>query len=193
MTKERIFIGVIGQIASGKRVLTDFFIKNYGFQPFSLSSIIHQELKKKHVSRFTRKTLQDLGDELRKKYGDDILARKAIEMVKKNYGRKIIIEGIRNPAEIKYFKTLPHFILIGIKAKRKTRFDRVLQRKKSWDPKTWEEFLAVDKRDWGVGQGKSGQQVGRCMKMADYVLTNNGTVEEFEEKVKRTITNFQLI
>jgi len=188
MEHKRIYIGVVGQIAVGKGKLVEYLINKLGFTSFSLSSILHEELNKRRIKQFTRKTLQDLGDELRKKYGDSVLAERAIEKIENGELRmenKIIIEGIRNPGEIEYLKKLPHFILIGVKAKRELRFKRLLQRAKAWDPTTWNEFLTVDKRDLGVGQKKSGQQVKKCLAYCDYVLINNKDVNDFQRKVEK--------
>jgi len=182
-----VYIGVVGQIACGKGVLVDYLIKKLGFVSFSLSSILHDELKKRGIKEFSRKTLQDIGDELRKKYGNDVLAQKALISLKKRKLEHVVIEGIRNPAEIDYLKTLPNFILIGVKSRRSLRFQRLLKRAKPWDPKTWKEFLKIDRRDLGIDQQHSGQQVGKCLKYCDYVLTNNKNVPDFQSKVEKLI------
>lgn len=173
-----ILIGVVGQIASGKGILVSYLVDHLGFSSFSLSSLLHDELKKRDVKKFTRKTLQDIGDELRKQYGDDVLARRMLDN-----SNRIVIEGIRNPGEIEYFKKNPNFILIGIKAKRDLRFKRLLSRKKSWDPKDYQGFVKMDRRDLGIGQNKSGQQVGKCLAYCDYILTNNKDKKDFERKI----------
>ena len=185
-----IIIGVVGQIACGKGVLKDYLVKDFGFGSFSLSSIVHQEAQKKGLKEVSRKDLQDIGDELRKKYGNDVLARRAIKFLKKQGEKHILIEGIRNTGEIEYLKKLPNFFLIGVKAKRKLRFERLLKRAKPWDPKTWKDFLVVDQRDLGIGQIRSGQQVGRCLAYCDYILTNNKDKEDFEKKVKKLIKKY---
>ena len=185
------YIGVVGQIATGKEVFAEYLIKKYGFTTFSLSTVIHRELEKRGVKEFTRKTLQDVGDELRKKIGDDVLAIKAIEILN-NGKRPVVITGIRNPDEVKYFKKIPGFILVAIKSKRKTRFKRVLKRGKPWDPKTYEDFYKIDRRDYGIGQEKSGQQVGKCIKMADYTLTNDKDVGSFYKKIERLVLNLKI-
>jgi len=182
-----LIIGVVGQIASGKGILVEYLTKELGFISFSLSSIIHNELKKKGTKEFTRQTLQDMGDELRKKEGDGVLARRTIETLLEQSKEKVIIEGIRNPGEIEYLKKLPQFILIGVKAKRELRFKRLMQRSKPWDPKNWNDFVKVDRRDLGVGQNKSGQQVGKCLAYCDFVLTNNKDLVDFQKKVKELI------
>ncbi len=183
-----IYIGVVGQIASGKGVLVDSLEKK-GFVSFSLSSILHDELKRQGVKKYTRKTLQDLGDQLRRKYGQDILAKKAITKIKnlKLKNKNYVIEGIRNTGEVEYLKKIPNFFLIGVKAKRKLRFQRLLQRSKPWDPKTNEQFMVVDRRDFGIGQDENGQQVKRCLRYCDYVLTNNKDVADFRRKVEKLV------
>jgi dephospho-CoA kinase len=187
MRSEKKYIGVVGQIACGKGELKDYLVEELGFTSFSLSSIVHEELRKNGVTEFTRKALQDMGDELRKKYGDAVLAKLTINKVKDPKSKikdLIVIEGIRNPGEIEFLKKLPHFVLIGVKAKRELRFKRLLKRNKEWDPKVWNDFLIVDRRDLGVGQKKSGQQVGKCLHYCDYILTNNRDVRDFQRKVK---------
>jgi len=185
MKKYIVYVGVVGQIACGKGVLVDYLIKKLGFVSFSLSSILHEELKKRNIKEFTRKTLQDMGDGLRRRYGDEVLARRAIEVLKAQKKDRVVIEGIRNPGEIEFLKKNPSFILIGVKANRELRFKRLLERTKPWDPKNWNDFVKVDRRDLGVGQKKSGQQVGKCLAYCDYVLTNNKEPKDFHRKVEK--------
>lgn len=190
--KNNITIGVVGQIASGKGVLVKYLTEKLGFVSFSLSSIVHDELKKKGIKEFTRRTLQDVGDELRRGNGNDVLARRLNEVIKGQKKDRVIVEGIRNPAEIEYFKKNNNFILIGVKANRELRFKRLLSRGKEWDPKNWNDFLKVDRRDVGIGQGKSGQQVGKCLDYCDYVLTNSKGLEYFEKKIERLMRKILL-
>lgn len=178
-------IGVVGQIASGKGILVKYLTENLNFSSFSLSSIVHAQLKKKEVKEFTRQTLQDVGNELRRDNGNDVLARRLNEVIKGQKKDRVAVEGIRNPGEIEFFKKNQNFILIGVKADRKLRFKRLLSRSKEWDPKTYADFIKVDRRDLGVGQDRSGQQVGKCLAYCDYVLTNNKDVKDFQRKVEK--------
>lgn len=185
-------IGVVGQIASGKGVLVNWLTGHLGFVSFSLSSIVHFELEKKGKAGFTRQTLQDVGDKLRRVHGDDVLAHRIMSQCRGRVSRPIIIEGIRNPAEIEFLKKNKNFILIGVKAIRELRFKRVLSRNKQWDPKNYEDFLKVDRRDLGVGQNKSGQQVGKCLDYCDYILMNNKDLGNFEKNIERLMKKILL-
>jgi dephospho-CoA kinase len=185
-------IGVVGQIAAGKGILVNYLTKNLGFSSFSLSSIVHRELKKRGVKKYTRQMLQEVGNELRRGYGDEVLVSRTLKVIKDQKGdKKIVVEGIRNPGEIEFLKKDPNFILIGVKAMRTLRFKRLISRNKDWDPKNYKDFLEVDSRDIGVGQGKSGQQVGKSLAYCDYVLTNNKDIKDFEEKIKKLMSNNQ--
>ncbi len=189
-----IYFGIVGQIASGKGEAVKIFTEQYGFVSFNLSSILHAILENKGVHEFTRKDLQDLGDQLRKREGNGVLAKKAVKKLnnfqfsRSNVQRKninIIIEGIRNPAEVDYLRTLPNFTLIALKARKKIRYQRLIKRKKPWDPKTWDEFIVIDRRDKGLHEKKHGQQVAECVKMADIVLQNNGSVLSLKREIEK--------
>jgi dephospho-CoA kinase len=146
-----IIIGVVGQIAAGKGILVNYLTKNLGFSSFSLSSIVHTELKKRGIKKYTRQMLQEVGNNLRRGFGDDVLARRTLQDIKGQKGdKKIVVEGIRNPGEIKYFKKNPNFILIGVKAIRDLRYKRLISRNKKWDPKII-KFLTIDRR---INEGK---------------------------------------
>ena len=186
-----LIIGVVGQIASGKGILVSYLTEKLGFTSFSLSSAVHREIEKKGIKKYTRQMLQDVGDEMRRREGGEVLARRVIEQlnqsesVKSVIGNRFIIDGIRNPAEIEFLRNNSNFILIGVKANRELRFKRLLFRGKEWDPKTYNDFVKVDRRDLGVDQNKSGQQVGKCLAYCDYVLTNNKDLGDFEKKIKK--------
>jgi len=185
--QNRYYIGVVGSLASGKGVVADYFIKNYGFVSFSLSFIVHKELKARHVGAFSRNTLQDIGDDLRQEFGDGVLAERAIDYLKTEGNTRMIIEGIRNPGEVAYLRKLPNFILVSVDADQSLRFRRVIERMKPWDPRDWETFLKVDGRDQGDKLNVSGQQVAKCMKKADFRLKNNKDLETLYADIERMV------
>jgi len=66
----------------------------------------------------------------------------------------IIIDSIGNPGEVEYLKKKygKTFKLLAVDANEKIRFERLLVRGEKKDPKTWEEFLEMDKRDKGFDE-----------------------------------------
>lgn len=170
---DKFMIGIVGPLASGKGSVGEFLRSQYGFVSFTLSHLVHEELEKRGIKEFMRKDLQDVGNELRAKFGDQVLAERAIEKLHKDGVPLIIIEGIRNPGEVKYLKKQSHFYLISVNADPKVRYSRLTFRNKPWDPKNWKDFMKISRRDLGKNEGRSGQQVSRCMEMADFKITNN--------------------
>ena len=88
-------IGIVGPIACGKGVVVDYLKEKYGYTSFSLSSILHDALKRQGITKFTRTTLQDLGDKLRKSEGDGVLAKRAIQQLK-DYNLKLETYNLQN-------------------------------------------------------------------------------------------------
>ncbi|GEM_PF-3876291 len=55
--------------------------------------------------------------------------------------------------------------------------------------KTLEEFKKLEKKEF-ASQGAE-QQLGKTMAMANYLIKNKGTLKEFEQKLKITLTRIQ--
>ena len=166
-----MIIGLTGSIGSGKGVVSDF-LKEKGFVYLSLSNKV-REIGKKRGIEINRKSLQDLGNKLREEDGVGVLSKYILEEINdKNY-EKVVVDGIRNPSEIEVLRKLEGFFLVSVDAPQKIRFERIKERYRESDPKTWDKFLEVDNRDKGVGETLTGQKVGKCMEMADFFLIND--------------------
>jgi len=195
--KERI-IGIVGQIGSGKDTATSFLEKE-GFVNFSLSDQIRIELRKGGNLDFTRKDIQDLGDELRAENGDDYWARRAWEEAITSGQEKLIISSIRHPAEAEFLKNQTNFYLLAVIADQRLRFERKLElarrkpdstRSDDQDILTWEEFKKADDREVKV-QKEHSQQVSNVVALADFVIENNGTIKELEQKIHQILDKIE--
>lgn len=180
-------IGLTGTIGAGKDIVKEFLLARFNCYYVSLSSIIRTETEKKNPS-FNRRTLQDLGNELRKRYGNEILAKLAVEYLQSDK-ELIVVDGIRNPGEIEFLRKKygEKFALIGVDAPPKLRFERLAKRGSERDPKTWEEFLEMDERDQGIGEPEYGQQTKKCLEQSDFLVFNEGTKEEMEKEISEII------
>jgi len=169
MTK-KIIIGIVGLPGSGKSTIAEYLAQK-GFFNIKLSSFLEAEAKKNHVT-IGRQSLQDIGNEVRKKYGPSVLAQWAIKKV--GTEQKIVIDGIRNLAEIKFLKSQGDFFLLGITADPEVRYRRLLEVKTRVVPR-WEDFLKLDARDKGRGQSRLGLQLNKCFNQSDDVIKHNGS------------------
>jgi len=178
-----MIIGVTGLTGSGKGVVSDILVKN-GFVKLGHSEIINEELNKKGIT-INRDNQVVLANEMRKLNGASYFARKLIDKIdfKKNY----VVEGFRNIAEIEEFRKFSNFFFIGVAAGSKRRFEWVLKRNRLGDPKNFEEFMKNEKRDFFQFDKPEGQQNAICFSMADYFITNEGSLEDLKKEVEKII------
>jgi dephospho-CoA kinase len=66
---------------------------------------------------------------------------------------------------------------LAIHASPKTRFNRLLSRRRSDDPKTLDTFSERDNRELTVG-------LGQVIALADYLAVNENTITELQSAVK---------
>jgi dephospho-CoA kinase len=176
-----MIIGVCGRVSAGKETLTKF-LREKGFIYFETSQLINEELVKKGLE-ITRKNQQDLADSLRKKEGVGVLMKMLLAKTEK--GKSYIFDSLRNAGEAVFLReNAEDFILIGVDASQKTRFERIVSRNKPSDPKTWEEFLKMDERDNFDTSDAMGQQTGKLLEMSDFVVVNDSSIEEGLKKVE---------
>jgi len=182
-----MIIGLTGSLCAGKGTVAGL-LKQKGFEYVSLSDILREYLDSLGMER-TRENLIAKGNELRENKGAGILAKWALAKIKSN---KTIVDGIRNPEEAKELKARPDFHLVAVDAPLEIRFKRMLQRERGEkDPKKLSDFRKLDKKDKGIGQKGTGQQVGKCMKMAEIVLVNDKSLSVLHQKCERLLSDLE--
>jgi len=169
-----MIIGLTGKNAAGKGELANH-LKNDGFVYFSLSDAVRDEATKQSLDH-SRDVLIRLGTEMREEFGNGILAAKINEKISILQNKDIVVDSIRNPGEIEELRKNDSFILIGVHTDAKIRFERILRRGRVGDSKTYKEFEEHEKKE-NNNEG-AGQQLDKCMGMADKVINSNGAVDE---------------
>lgn len=183
---DRFLIGLVGPIASGKQVLADY-LKELGFTYLSLSDQVRIETRQRGLE-ITRENLQNVGNALRSKFGNDVLAKRALMMIEQE-SNKIVIDSIRNYAEVEYLRKHAPIKVIGVDAPAEVRLNRYLARaiERHEDGLTEEDFWKADKRDRGENTA-SGQQVDICLLGSDLVIDNQfKNKDEFRDYLRREI------
>ncbi len=183
-----MIIGVVGQIASGKSILSDILVQ-HGFDKLAFSSEIREELRLRGLP-LERKILQDIGNEMREREGNEYWAKRVIAKI--NYGKNYVIEGMRNPAEIEALQRLDNFILIAVDAPIERRFQWIMMRGKDGDPHTLEGIKLIDARDMGIGEESHGQKTAECIKRSDHIIINDGTKEQLTKKIEKLLKKLKI-
>jgi dephospho-CoA kinase len=173
MTK--VVVGIAGMPGVGKAVFHDM-AKRKGFTVVVMGDEIREATKRRGL----KSSPENIGKvmlQLRKEEGLATVAKRCIPKIGDAKGNIVIVDGIRSLHEVKEYKRhFPNFILIAIHSSPETRFQRLFRRNRSDDPKSRETFLKRDLRELSVGQGDA-------IAMADYLIVNEGTREEFETKI----------
>jgi len=186
-----LYIGLTGRMASGKGEVAKIF-KKLKFAYISLSDIVREEASKrpnkiKSNNQISREALQDTGNSLREKNGPGVLAKLVSDRIKNSKKTEWLIDGIRNPAEIQELKKMNHFYLIGLQSDRNIILNRLISRKRESDIADDSELIKRMDREWGIGEPEDGQQVGECMKLADFIVNNNKTITDLRTKIFKII------
>ena len=176
-------IGLVGPTSSGKGTVAQMF-RERGYEYYSLSDRIREELTSRGLP-ITRQWLQDLGDELRQKFGEAVLAERTVRKINMSEGRKIVIDSIRHPAEARFLKGALKATIVGVDALADIRWRRFQERGRDTNVKTIEEFLALDARETQEPDEPYKIDVTGCLKLADFTITNEGTPDDLMNEVGR--------
>jgi len=183
-----MIIGLTGKNAAGKGEVAKH-LQEKGYVYFSLSD----ELRKEATNRglvHSRENLISLGTELREKEGVGCLAlkiNKQIDSLKKEGKTHFVVDSIRNPGEIEELRKNKDFVLMGIHTDAKIRFERLLKRGRTGDAKTLEEFKDYEEKENKTSG--SGQQLGKCLELADITISSNGTIEKANDDVDKCLSS----
>ncbi len=182
MDKNTLIIGLTGSFGSGCTETAEYLAQK-GFLKFSLSDIIRNEAKTRKLHSLSRKDKQNIGDNLREKKGHGYLMIEALNTLKKinKTSKPVVIDSIKNHKEVyelrqNYFKTY----LVNIDAEKDIRYKRVESKYSSK-----EEFEEDDERESGEDQPEYGQQVKKCVDLADIVVNNNTSLQDLHEKLEK--------
>ena len=183
MTKKRkkpeLILGLVGLPCAGKGILSDYLAEKHNFGYASFSGVIKEEIEKRGRV-VNRDSLQAVGGELRKNFGSEILAKRVWKNLISSNRQRAVVDGIRGTEEVEFLKKKPNFYLLVIIADLKIRYQRMLDRGKRDEKITWEEFKQMEERD----KKAEGRNIDGCIKMADFKIENNGTIKEFQKKIK---------
>lgn len=171
-----VIIALTGLARSGKDTAAKYISEKYGFKWFDFSrDALEQELRVRNLP-ITKENMSSLGDELRKKYGTDILAQKLVEKIKQSNAENVVVSGVRSPEEAGCLKrSAEKFILIKIIADPKKRIQRAGNA----------GIVARDEQDIK----KKG--MSKVLDMADVIIENNGTLDELHQKIDAVLLQSQ--
>jgi deoxycytidylate deaminase len=185
---ERIVVGLTGAFGSGCTFLTEnFFEKELCFKKYSLSLGLKEMFKEvEGRPHRNRHELQEFGNKIRKD-NHSILAEKIFNVISENdkvpSDQCIVIDSIRNPYEVEYFRNkFPEFVLIAVFADYDIRWGRV----KTEYHGSKDDFDEDEIKDQGTNEPLYGQKISTCFFESDVILSNNYPINPIEHNDRYT-------
>jgi len=182
----KIIIGITGTLGAGKGTIVDYLVKNKGFIHFSArEDVLNKEIEERGLP-ITRDNMVLVANDLRKSYGPSYVAEELFKMAQGS-DKNCILESIRTVGEIESLKKKGRFFLFAVNAERKTRYNRVQERKNAQsDNVSFEKFIEQEEVEM-KSDDPNKQNLSKCIEMADYVFDNNGTFEELYQQVDKIL------
>lgn len=178
-----IIVGITGKSGSGKGTVVEYLVKK-GFKYYSVGDFLKQKLKSKKLEP-TRKNLQDIGNELRKKYGPDYVVKNLYAKAAKE-NKNAVIESIRNPKEAEFIKKQLNSLLLAVEADIRIRYQRIKNRNETKDKVTFKQFMVGEERELQI-KDKNAQSLETCMQMANYKLDNNKSLKSLYQQIDEVL------
>jgi dephospho-CoA kinase len=182
-----MIIGITGTLGAGKGTVVEYLVKHKGFTHYSVRGFLRDEIIKRRLE-VNRDTMVVTANDLRATFGasyiTDCLYEQAV-----TYGGNAVIESIRAVGEIVSLHKLSEqreekFILLAVDALPEVRYKRILERASETDHITYQQFINNEKREM-TNDDPFKQNIAACMALADIILRNDNTVEEFYKDVEK--------
>lgn len=185
-----MIIGLTGYLGSGKDTVISA-LKKAGYRDVTMSSVIREEMDRLGLSHEDRRKMQDFANATREKEGPAVWARKCLQKIRREGSGRWVIDGIRNPAEVEELRKADKFVLIAVTVPWEEIIRRILARKRDIDSMDPEEIRRRLRRESGEGEPPEGQQVKKCIDMADYSFENTMPLEKVEGEFMKLYDQIQ--
>ena len=185
--QNKIILGFVGQLASGKGTAAKYFETKYQASTFRFSTMLRDLLTRLHLEH-SRDNLIKISEAVRGTFGEDTMAKVMAKDAETSANNSIIIEGIRRMADIEYLFKLPNFVLVEIFADPHTRHERLIKRGENADDntKTFEQFMEDHKRSTEMS-------IPEVAGHATEHIDNDGSVEQLYKQLDTLIEKYKSI
>ena len=176
-----IIIGITGTNGAGKGTVVEYLVNNKGFVHFSARAFLVEEIERRGLEN-NRDNMVAIGNDLRLKNGPSVVADELFKRARET-DNNCIIESLRTVGEIESLRRKGNFILLAVDADPKIRYERIFKRASTTDNVSLEKFLADEAKEMESSDPNK-QNLRKCIEMADFVINNDGDVEELNKKIE---------
>lgn len=181
-----MIIGITGQAGAGKDVGAAYIAGKLGIPHVSGGDVIRGMLSSIGLEP-TKTATVNFGLYLRTNYGPDAVANRALQ---KAEGKSFVYSGFRAIAEAQFAKN--NGVLIYVDAPENLRHDRIIERSREGDLLDKDALKLNDQKEQKPAQTKEDEDIEAVKAMADYIILNDGTLEEYYRKLDEFCDNLNL-
>lgn len=179
MQRKKKVIAISGMPGAGKGVAAEA-AKQLGLTVLALGDVIREETERRGLEP-TPTNVGNVMLQLRVDEGPAAVAKRLLPKVEAVHSPTVVVEGIRSIHELTELRSRFDVVTVGIHASPQTRFQRLLARGRSDDPKTWVVFQERDLRELDVG-------LGQVIALADDIVVNESGILELQNYFKKVIS-----
>ena len=181
-------IGITGTLGAGKGTIVDYLVNEKNFVHYSVRAFIIEEAKRRGME-VNRDTLTAVANDLRAKHTPSYITDQLYEKAARD-GRNAVIESIRTPGEISSLRDKASFTLFAVDADQRVRYDRIAMRGSETDSVSFETFVMNEQREMNSTDPNK-QNLGECIRQADYVFNNDGSIEDLYQQVEKVLRKME--
>ena len=182
MQRKKKVIAISGMPGAGKGVAAQAAIQ-LGLTVLTLGDVIREETERRGLEP-TPKNVGNVMLDVRAAEGAAAVAKRLMPKVEAVESSTVVVEGIRSLHELAELKSRFEVVSVAIHASPGSRFQRLLSRGRSDDPKTFDIFQERDFRELDVG-------IGQVIALADVILLNEGAMSELESAFRDFISKLK--
>ncbi|TXI35211.1 MAG: hypothetical protein E6Q53_00230 [Candidatus Moraniibacteriota bacterium] len=173
----KVIIGIAGEIACGKDTVGKYLAEKHGALSLRFSQPLRDILDRMSLDQ-NRENMARLSLHLRKGFGEDIFSKIMLAEAKKSDKDLVIVDGVRRSFDIVHMETEPDFYFVYVEASPETRYERLTKRRQNTDDAS--KTLAQFEKDALL---ESETQIRDLKERADFVVNNDGTLEELQKQI----------
>lgn len=174
-----MIIGITGTLGAGKGTIVDYLVKQ-GFTHYSVREFLIEEIKRRGIA-VNRDSMVMVANDLRERYGSGYIVETLYQQALKK-SERAVIESVRTVGEVESLRKRGSFILFGVDADIRLRYQRIIARSSETDNVSYEEFVAHEHRESHSTDITKGNLM-ECMRLSDYLFENSGTFDELYLKI----------
>lgn len=184
-----MLIGITGTIGSGKDTAMHYIGDAHGFTVRSGSKLIREEASKRGMGT-DRDSLHVLANQLRDESAGDYFTEALINGCDCETDN-VVMGMIRTSSGLHYFReAAPNGKIIAIDTPVEVRYERVVGRGEERDNIDFETFKRQEQKEMHSNNARR-HNISYCMEHSDYLIMNDGTLDEFYTKIDDVVRDIK--